>query len=193
MRTSAAIVLVVAVAGSFLGGCASERMLELKTTPVVVSSPPSGKATMVYFRSSFFGGAVQSSVFDVSDNNAQLVGIISAGRKIAYTISPGQHRFMAIGESADFLDVNAGGGKIYYARVSPRMGLWKTRFVLEPVPATESGLAGELAECSWVENTKASRDWATTHMSSILGKKAEYLPEWEKSADRKMLKPEDGK
>jgi len=100
---------------------------------------------------------------------------------------------MAVGESADFLDVTANAGKIYYARVSPRMGLWKARFALEAVPATESGLASELSDLNWVANTKKSEDWAAQNKPSIEGKRAEYFPEWEKSADRQSLKPEDGK
>lgn len=184
------IILLVALSAT---GCASDKMMTLTAPPAAVTAPPSDQTTMVVFRSSFFGGAVQSSVFDVTTGTPELVGIVSAGKKIAYVMPAGKRRLMAIGENASFLDVNGAAGKTYYARVSPRFGLLKARFELEPVPASEDGLKGELAGCEWVENTDASKAWAKNGIHNIVERMNEYLPDWEKQEKKAMLAAEDGK
>lgn len=185
--------LILALVATFgLGGCASERMMSV-TQPVALSQPQPDKATVVFLRTSMLGAAIQSSVFDVTDGDPKLIGIVSSSKKVAHLSPPGRHRFMSVGENADFLDADLDAGKTYHVRVSPRMGLWKARFVLEPIPPTDSDLAGDLAGCGWVENTPSSIEWAVSNRPSILSKKADYLADWEKSADKLMLKASDGR
>lgn len=195
MRFSIRTTVLFVLLSSILGGCAiqSEHMLALKTTPGIVTSPPADKATIVFYRSLLLGGAVQASVFDVSGDKTELVGIVSVGTKVAYAISPGPSRFMVIGESADFLDVNAAAGKVYYSVVVPGWGTWKTRFYLKAMPAGDPSLSEELAQCNWVQNTKSARDWASANMSSILEKKNKYMGEWLQTPNRRILNPQDGR
>lgn len=176
-----------------LSACASERMRELADVPPIVATPQADKATVVFLRPSFFGGAIQSSVFDISDGPVDLVGIVSAGRKIAYGSRPGQRRFMVVGESADFMNADLTPGKTYFARVEPRIGFWKARFTLVPVSALASELEGELKSCTWVDNTPDSFGWAKENMPSIQEKLSSYLPDWEKGSEKPFLKASDGK
>jgi len=182
----------VAFCALWLSACASDKMAQLSTAPVEATVPPQGQSTMVFFRSSYFGGAIQSSVFDVTDAAPKFIGIVSAGKKIAYAMPAGERRMMAIGENASFLDVEAEAGKIYYARISPRMGLWKARFELEPVPVSEAGIKDEVAECEWVGNTDASLAWANQNVQSINSKMIEYLPDFENNPNRAKLLAGDG-
>ena len=186
-------VLILVTISLLVSGCASEKMLTLAEPPAAIQAPSADQSTIVVFRSSYFGGAVQSSVFDVTDGNPELIGIVSAGTKVAYVMTPGKRRLMAVGESASFLDVTSSPGKTYFARVSPRMGLWKARFVLEPVPASDAGLGDELAGCKWVENTKESKAWALKGKQNLISKMNEYLPDWEKEENKATLSPNDGK
>ncbi len=88
-------------------------------------------------RPSAFGGAVQSSVFDVATAENVLVGIISSMAKVAYKTAPGELIFMVVGESADFMGAEVEAGKKYYALVTPRVGVWKARFSLKPMHKDE--------------------------------------------------------
>jgi len=188
--TSIAFSLVLAL---MLSACASERMVDLTQPPASVAAPAVDSAIVVFLRPSILGGAIQSSVFDISGTSDELVGIVSSGRKIAYSTKPGKRRFMVIGESADFMDAELAAGRIYYARVEPRVGFWKARFSLVPVTAADASLAGDLSSCKWVDNTASSLAWARENMPSIREKHTSYLPDWEKSADKPFLPVTAGK
>jgi hypothetical protein len=141
------------------------------------------------------GFAVQSSVFDVTGGNPDFVGIVSAKKKIAHYASPGQHRFMVIGESADFMGATLDAGKVYYALVTPRMGWWKARFSLKPVHTAEiSGpdFPDWFADTQWVENREAAVTWSAQNMNSIKTKMSEDLHEWQQKAAKPMLLAADG-
>lgn len=182
-----------------LSGCAG-TVKHMESVPVerVVDIPGEGKAMVVFMRPSGFGFAIQSSVFEVRDNQASLVGIVAAKKKVAYEVDPGSHLFMVIGESADFMSAELEADKTYYARVTPRMGVWKARFSLAPVDAAErdSGDLDEwLDECAWVEKTPASENWARGNMASIQSKQYEYYQKWisKDPADKPQLLPQDGR
>lgn len=193
MRRGLLSALFSAVMMIFLGGCASEHMISIPAPPVA-SAPAPDKATVVFLRPSIIGGAIQSSVFDVT-GETRLVGIVSAGRMLAHVTEPGSRRFMVIGENADFLEADLVAGRVYYARVEPRMGMWKARFALVPLAANASDLASDLASCTWVDNTPASWRWAQENKPSIEEKRAEFLVKHEaKPVDkRRCLTPDMGR
>jgi hypothetical protein len=90
-------------------------------------------------------------------------------------------RFMVIGETAKFMEIEAIAGRTYYASVEPHLGAWKARFSVQPVSPDSPGFAADLASCTWVENTPDSAKWAVDNAASINEKKLAYLPEWLKS------------
>ncbi len=186
--------LFAVLAGLGLSACASTAMMDAPE-PAFVSAPPADQATLVFLRPSNFGFAIQSVVYDVTNDSAQpaLVGIVSASKKIGLTTAPGQRRFMVVSEAADFMDAELVAGKTYYALVTPRMGLWRARFSLRPMNANDPELAGYLGTTNWVENTAASGAWSRENMTSVQAKKAEYLVEWLAKPDKPVLKAGDGR
>jgi hypothetical protein len=196
LRSLALIILAIT---SLISGCAGTvvHMRELAVDKAPVAPAP-GKAAVVFLRPSGMGFAIQSSVFEVKGNQSLLVGIIAAKTKVAYQVEPGKRLFMAIGESADFMTADLLPNRTYYVIVAPRMGLWKARFGLEPVRATELNspeFKSSLADCRWVEKTDASENWARDNMASIESKRAEYYPDWVKQPEpeRPNLSQGDGR
>lgn len=192
------LVFTLILFGLVLSGCATSSKMQMIPPERVVSAADEGKAMVVFMRPSNFGGAIQSSVFDITNGSTELIGIVSANTKVSYQLEPGSYLFMVVSESADFMSAELAPNKTYYVLVTPRMGWWKARFSLKPIHGAELDSAefnGWMEECKWVENTPASDAWARENMSSILSKQQEYHADWmEKAAsDRPKLLPEDGK
>lgn len=192
------LVFSLILLGLVLSGCATSSKMRMVPPERVASAVDEGKAMVVFMRPSNFGGLIQSSVFEIKNGNPELIGIVSANTKVSYQLEPGSYLFMVIGESADFMSAELEANKTYYALVTPRMGLWKARFSLEPIHSTEldsAELNEWLEECEWVENTPASDAWARENMDSIRSKHREYHADWMEKADtdRPKLLPEDGR
>lgn len=183
----------------FLSGCAG-AVKNMRAVPPgqAKSAPDEGKAMVVFMRPATLGFAIQSSVFEIIDNDPSLVGVVAAKKKVGYQVDPGSHLFMVVGESADFMSAELEANKTYYALVTPRIGVWKARFSLDPVSAQELD-APEFTKwfdaCEWVEKTPESDAWASAHMDSIKSKQTEYYDKWmsKDSSRRPKLAPQDGR
>jgi len=189
-RIAAALVLLL------LGACAgsSDYMRNLTPEEAHYETKPD-KALVVFMRPSGLGFAVQSSVFDVTDNSPDFVAIVSAKKKVAHYAAPGKRRFMVIGESADFMGATLEPGKVYYALVTPRMGLWKARFSLRPVHAAEiptTEFADWYGDTEWVANQPSADAWAKENMDSVKEKMADDLDDWMHKDNKPMLEAADG-
>ena len=168
-----------------LGGCASPVM---KVSPEASYAPTSDKALIVFLRPSTLGGAIQSSVYDISGSTDRFIGIVSAKTKTAYLTEPGRKTFMVVAENADFMEATLDAGKTYYALVSPRMGVVSARFSLLPIHndttskyRTESNEFKDwVTSTHYVENTDASHAWYAQNKADVLAKKADYLQKWNK-------------
>ena len=187
--SKAAAVLLLVV----LGACAGHSEYMRDVAPADVNfAPDSDTALIVFMRPSGFGFAVQSTVFEVTSGDPSFIGVLPAKAKLAHYTEPGQQRFMVLGEGASFLDADLIGGRVYYATVEPRMGLWKARFSFEPVHDADMStpeFAAGYNDSRWVEVLPAAKDWATANRPSILEKMANDLPDWEQQA---TLNAEDG-
>ena len=200
MKLSITRAMLVVLAAGLLGACAGpvKNMREAPVEKTASVKAELGKALVVFMRPSGLGFAVQSSVFDVKDNQPALIGIVAAKTKVAYQATPGKHLFMAIGESADYIEADLLPDRTYYVQVAPRMGLWKARFGLEPMKAgalDTDVFKKDIAECTWVEKTAQSEAWAQANMTSVLAKHTEYYKDWQAkpAGERLALKPEDGR
>ena len=105
---------------------------------------------------------------------------------------------MTVGESADFMNAEAQAGRTYYANVSPRMGLWKARFALDPVRRQDldgEAFKNDFKDTRWVAKTAATEEWFSANRSSVQSKRAEYYADWVKKPDseRPALRVEDGR
>jgi len=177
-----------------LAGCASSHMADL-ADPGRTFEPADNEAMVVFMRPSIFGGAIQSAVYQVTDDGPEFIAIISSKRKFPYRTTPGKHRFMVVSESADFADAELLAGKTYYMLVTPRMGMWRARFSLKPIPKAEmqgSEFNEWLRDTTWVENTPSSQQWAQENEPSVRQKLTEKLSEWLNKEGRPALRPEDG-
>ena len=184
--------------GLLLSGCATTDKMQTVPPEKVVLMPVKGKSMVVFMRPSDFGGAIQSSVFEIKDETPELIGIVSANTMVSYQLEPGNHLFMVIGESADFMSAELLADKTYYALVTPRMGVWKARFSLKPIHAADLGseeFDDWFGQCGLMENTPASTAWAQENANSIFSKYTEYYADWleKDESERPRLLPEDGK
>lgn len=168
-----------------LSGCASTKM---QVAAVQTLAPAaSGKAQVVFLRSSFVGSAIQSSVYDVTSGTPVFIGILANNTKVRYLADPGRRTFMAVSEAADFMQAELAAGKTYYGIVTPRMGVWKARFSLKPIkkdPASEFSTASAdfakwLASTKMVENTVESEQWARDNSADVQEKYQEYWNKWQ--------------
>ncbi|MDQ5916488.1 MAG: hypothetical protein QG584_2382 [Pseudomonadota bacterium] len=158
MRRIASVLAVTAAI--LLAGCAGtvKNMKEIADEGTTLKPRPE-EAVVVFMRPSGLGFAIQSSVFEIKNDAPSLVGIVAAKTKVAHRVPAGKHLYMVVGESADFMTAELAPNKTYYAYVSPRMGMWKARFALEPKQATELDAAefkSDYNECRLVEITPES-------------------------------------
>ena len=170
--------LVLSLAVVVLAGCAGPGVMTKSEQPV--SAKPD-QALVVFMRSTFVGSAISASVFDVTGQDNKLIGIVNNGTKVGYLVPPGEYTFMVVSEAADFMKASVAAGRTYYALVTPRMGMWKARFSLRPLRASD--LAGSEfpswdAGTSWVENSQQSLAWASQNAADIAQKRATYWAEW---------------
>jgi hypothetical protein len=189
--------LVFVLAALLFFGCAgSVKNMRQIPDEHAAYAPDPDQALIVFMRPSGFAAAIQSSVFELIDDYPNLIGIVAAKKKVAYNLGPGEHLFMVIGESADFMKADILAGKTYYVLITPRMGAWKARFSLKPIHKNEPDadkLAEWAQECHWVEKTNASDQWADSNMPSIQSKKVKYMETWlqRPEHERPALRTED--
>ncbi len=194
--------LVLPLSVLLMIGCASVAMDFAPEQTLVEVNP--NESQVVFFRSSFVGSAISSSIYEVKGEDVQFLGVLSNGNKIAVKTSTGKHLFMVVSEAADFMNADLAGGKTYYAIVTPRMGAWKARFSMWPVSTdaasefntTDGKLEKWMADTTLVTTSDAARAWYQNNRTSVVSKMREYLPVWnQKSAgamENRTLKPEDG-
>jgi hypothetical protein len=186
------------------GSAADARTRKMLEAAEQHPEPGADSALVVFLRASFYGAAIQSSVYEVEDGGQRFLGIVSNKTRIATRVKPGTHRFMVLAENADFLEAELDAGKTYYVLVSPRVGVWKARFSLLPVrsdAAAEHNVhSKEFKE--WMEKTRLveigpeAEAWYAENQRSIDQKRSEYLLKWNKMLPKDKanltLRREDG-
>jgi len=136
---------------------------------------------VVFMRSSFLGKAVSASVFEIRNDNPELVGLVANDTKQGYEVNPGSHLFMVVSESADYMSADLSPNRTYYAFVTPRMGAFRARFSLAPVHRggdLSKNAQNCLKDCRLVQKTSESEAWARENMSDIRAKHKENYPRW---------------
>jgi len=103
IRVWAAMTLVL-----LLTGCQSSLMTKSGTAASTVAPD---EATVVFLRASSFGGAIQSSVYDVTGGQTTFGGIVSAKTSVRMQVPAGEHLFMVIADNADFMNAKLDAGK----------------------------------------------------------------------------------
>lgn len=190
--------LVICMIPLLLIGCAGGlRNMRLVEDPNVSYKPATDQAVVVFMRPSGLAYKIQSSVFDTYSEQNKLVGLVPSKHKVAYVTSPGDHLFMVIGETADFMRAHLEAGKTYYALVTPRMGAWKARFSLAPMHKTQL-VSNEFKEwvksCKFIEKIAESDVWAQNNARSIEAKQKSAFKVWSARPEneRSTLQKDDG-
>jgi len=163
-------------------------------------TPKPDQALIIFIRASNFGCAISSSIFDVSSNETKFIGVFKSGVKVAYDVAPGEHVFMVVGESADFMKATMSPGKTYYALVVPRTGAMKARFTLKPLhyfDLASDDFAKWDSKTKLVENTPETVQWAKDNAADIEGKRTRWWAAWSTMPPQKQeeltLYDEDGR
>lgn len=187
----------VAVLALLATGCGTVRYMKEMPAGSAVQAPKPGKAIVVFMRSTALGAAIGASVFEIRNDNPELVGLVANNTKVVYEVDPGRRLFMVVSESADYMSADLAPNRTYYAFVDPRMGAFRARFSLAAV--NRDGKRSQAAknclkDCRLVENTPESLGWASANMSDIRSKHAANYPRWnQKPANEKPhLAREDG-
>ena len=186
----------------WLAACAGSPMVT--SANQTLTAPDPSKAQVVFMRDSFVGSAINASLFEVTENGNEFIGIMANGTKVSREVEPGEHTFMVVSEAADFMRADLEAGKTYYAMVTPRMGAWKARFSFQPLQkegdskfTTSSKEFGDwVAGTKLVENSQQSLLWAENNAASVNKKKEAYYTKWQtkdpEEIDRQTLKATDG-
>jgi hypothetical protein len=183
--------------GGLLAGCATSGGM----LPSAGAEPAQAdRSQVVFMRSTALGQAINASIYDVTEGSTRFIGVVPNKTKQAYSTTPGEHTFMVVAESADFMKATLLPGKTYYALVTPRMGVWKARFSFRPLrqsDLTSDEFAGWDKDTKWVHPGPEATKWAQQNAADIEAKRAKYWPEWsskdEVQRKSQTLNPEDGK
>ena len=195
--------LLVLLLAAFVSGCATGRYSV--PLPAANLQVRDDQALVVFMRPSNLGYSISSSVFDLTDDGERILAIPGPNEKVGVYLTPGVHRFMVIAENADFVDATLLPGRVYYAVITPRMGMWKARFSLHPIKrqpsepefAVDGGeFLGWVRECASVESSASVVTWGAENAASVHAKRVEDLPRWlaKPEQERRVftLAPEDG-
>jgi hypothetical protein len=191
---------LIAVLMLGISGCTQPALIknmQLVSSPSETAGREEGKARVVFMRPSGGASGIQSSVFELKDNNPELIGIVAAGTKVACHLAPGRHLFMVLGQDADFMAAEVLPNKTYYVIVAPSIG-WTARFSLRPVHKQEldtAWLEKSLRRCVWVEKTPDSDRWAFHNLKSIQFKQIASYEKWQSQPTvlRADLHDDDGR
>jgi hypothetical protein len=178
--------------GLLLTGCITLRGMRQVPAERVNVTPPADKAAVVFLRTARTG--TTTSLFEIREPQDQFIGLLVSDTRMVYVTTPGRTRFMVVGLTASFLDADLQPGKTYQVAVAQGTSS-AAYFELKPVRpgAPPKEVQYCLDYCIWVENTEKSQAWSRAQWSSVQRKKARYLPDWEKRANRPVLVAEDGR
>ena len=196
MRKFKILFLVLITLG--LGACGGTM---IKAPSQHVKPPSSGKATIVFMRTSFVSGAIGVEMLDVTNGELKFIGNLAMGDKIAYETTPGDKVFMAYGVAADFMKGKVKAGKTYYVIVRPNWGTGG--FAPTPVRKNYSEFNMDMPEFNnWVSDTDLvipgpeTTSWFKENKPQLEEVYKEYWPRFQtktpEEIEERTLNTEDG-
>ncbi|WP_444959428.1 hypothetical protein [Microbulbifer sp. VVAC002] len=118
------VVFVVLALIFGLAGCVQQYVFNHESSSQIVEEPQSDKAQIIFLRPSagVFAG-FNALVFDITDDNDQIVGVASAKSKFLINVDPGTYTFMATeGIKGHVMQATVEPGQRYYIVVRPIYG-----------------------------------------------------------------------
>jgi hypothetical protein len=182
---------VFLVAAAMLCACSGGHMKSVNN-PSKLGAPTSGKAKVVFMRPAAAGFMVKAFLYDGDD----YIATVMSRQRYEYLAEPGDHFFMVLGESADFMEAHLQPGKTYYALIALRFGVWKARFSLVPHNGqiSDQNLQTWLRSCKAIEPTEKGYRWGESNRGKAQNLKNRYMPKWleKPRKDQAVLKAESG-
>jgi hypothetical protein len=182
-----------------VAGCGGRGMMVNDANPA--SSKPDQAVVVLAFPPAITD-FLSLSVYDVTEPQTKLIGILEKGSKIAYPVPAGKHTFMILANSTDFLEAHVAPGKTYYAVVSQERPerSFQFHYALRPVRAAEMNGAEFRAidrDMPFKAKTARADAWYVNSESSVRTRREVFLPAWrEKTAaerSARTLYVEDGR
>jgi hypothetical protein len=99
-------------------------------TPATITSPPSGKGQVVFYRT---GGLIGAAISCNVREDGKLVGGLSGGKYFVSVFEPGKHVFTTKSEAKDTLNMEIESNETYYVRCAIGAGVMAGRPNLSPV------------------------------------------------------------
>ena len=181
-----------------LSGC-SGKVVHMKEADknAVIQAPDKGQSLIVFVRTGVYGVAKQTSIFEIIDNRPHLVGILASGKKVAYTTTPGEHIFMAVGSGLDstLMSATLSADKTYYIDTDIVGGVWGVADVIFIPMTDDENIKSKLDECQLVELNNESLKWADENSDDLNKNYIAANEAWldTDEEDRAKLVAEDGK
>jgi hypothetical protein len=143
------------------------------------------------------GSAIKATLYEKRDDESlDFLAVYTRATYLTHTVTPGKYIFAVVGESADFIEVNVSGGKVYPVIIKPRMGAWKARF---------SAFSGCPGSTDWPQLGKwlkkstrvtlideEADEWFASHGDSVRSKVENNWPKWIARENRPIIQAEDG-
>jgi len=103
------------------------------TPDVSVSASDPDQANIVFLRSSPFNYKEITSVYEVTGQKLQFIGLLNNDTRLTYTVAPGHHLFLVASSTVDYMRAEIEAGRVYYAIVAPGIGARTRQFSIFPV------------------------------------------------------------
>ncbi|WP_413664502.1 hypothetical protein [Microbulbifer sp. CNSA002] len=189
------VVFVVLALIFGLAGCVQQYVFNHESSSQIVEEPQSDKAQIIFLRPSagVFAG-FNALVFDITDDNDQIVGVASAKSKFLINVDPGTYTFMATeGIKGHVMQATVEPGQRYYIVVRPIYG---QGFQLRPM---KNNIDGEfslesselqlwLSKTLIVDKSSGADDWHASYEEKVQKVKEKAYEVWaEKSDDQRQL------
>jgi hypothetical protein len=117
----------------FVAACSSSYMQRAEP----MGSPGPEEAKVVFCRPSrYLGGAMTFPVWD----GDKLLGFSESGGTFEYRCPPGEHFFIASGQTYKGMSATLAGGLVYYVWLTPRVGFLSAGVGLTPVRKEDAEL-----------------------------------------------------
>jgi hypothetical protein len=195
------VIILLTLCLFFANGCTPRSEIVTRTNIQIkdIGSPGPGEAIIVFVRPWRLVGSASAkpgAIFEVASNQSvELINVIEAGTHAIYRIKQGKHVFAIVGETADFLEIEATAGRMYLIEVVERWGVFEHRLSLSPViPGSKS--FSEKVE--WLKGTdqvqlnERAKTWLKENKSDVNKKVEENWSEWISKSDRPKMREEDG-
>ncbi len=184
-RSYRSMFMTLLVAFGILVGLAN-RPVWGETDLSYIEAPPAGKAVVLVFRPPRRGRTGWIHLYC----DGEIAGAFGYSSYLRHVVEPGTHRYMVVGEAADFLEVEAEAGHVYFAEVFPRVGAFRARFSLVPYEPSHPRLASLK---KWLDRSteimpgEKEQTWHARNAASVNKKRAAFLPKWEARTPRPKL------